>query len=131
MIKNSEYLKIERDKLKKLFIIHKSLLILNKHETHVYVNRYSNIANEEHKVKYFDYSILKIKQRKIRIMLEFFFEIIIFIVFEFLGNLIIKPILKVVWKFFNIPIVDEFFERLAEISAVLIIILIIWTCFQF
>ena len=67
-------------------------------------------------------------------MLEFFFEIIIFIVFELLGNLIIKPILKVIlkpiWRVFSIPIVDEFFERLAKISAIVLTIIIIYSCIQ-
>ena len=63
-------------------------------------------------------------------MLEFFFEIIARIVFGIIAEAIIQPILEHVFKFFCIPVVDEFFSRLAKITAVFLVILIFWVLAQ-
>lgn len=57
-------------------------------------------------------------------MLELIFELFARIVFGIIAEAIIQPILERVFKFFCIPVVDEFFSRLAKITAVFLVILI-------
>ncbi|MBL7817813.1 MAG: hypothetical protein JNL70_22585 [Saprospiraceae bacterium] len=61
-------------------------------------------------------------------MLEAIFEFFTYIIFDFVAKIIITPILELILKFFNIPIVDRLFSGLAKILAVVFVLLFIWVC---
>lgn len=59
-------------------------------------------------------------------MLEFLFEFIAYVIFDCLIGLIIAPILKAIFRFLNISVVDKSFNFLAKILAIGLIFLIIY-----
>lgn len=64
-------------------------------------------------------------------MLEAFFEFIAYIVFDIIAYAIIRPILDRLFRFLSIPIVDDFFNGLAKILAIILVCLVVWAFYHF
>lgn len=64
-------------------------------------------------------------------MLEAFFEFLFYVFFEIIALSIIEILLKPVFRFLKLPIVDETFNILAKILGFVLIGLITWGFFQF